>query len=53
MDTFNYKKYIADNPLLKEEILTEENIAQDIADELKKGLVALKSQVKNLNMARK
>jgi hypothetical protein len=48
MDTFDLKKYIADNPLLKEEILTEENITQDITDELKKGLVALKSQVKNM-----
>jgi len=48
MDTFDYKKYIANNPLLKENILAEEEIAKDISVELKKGLAALKSQVKNV-----
>ena len=48
MNTFDFKKYIADNPLLKENILSEEEIAQDIAAELKKGLAALQSQVKSV-----
>ena len=48
MDTFDFKKYIADNPLLKENILSEEEIAQDISAELKKGLAALQSQVKSV-----
>ena len=48
MDTFDYKSYIANNPLLKENILSEEEIAQDISLELKKGLAALQSQVKSV-----
>jgi len=42
MDTFDLKKYLAENQLLQEEA------TQDISAELKKGLAALQSQVKNV-----